>query len=64
MSGNQVSLAVGALVAVGGAVLVLVRLPTRPSEMPQSGVEQHEVSLEPDPSRLDGTISSDQIGVG
>jgi hypothetical protein len=30
MSGTQVSLAVGALVAAGGAVLVLARLPTRP----------------------------------
>ena len=30
MSGNQVSLAVGALVAACGAVLVLARLPTRP----------------------------------
>jgi hypothetical protein len=29
MSGSQVSLAVGALVAAGGAVLVLIRLPTR-----------------------------------
>jgi len=29
MSGSQVSLAVGALVAAGGAVLVLIRLPAR-----------------------------------
>jgi hypothetical protein len=32
MSGMQISLAVGALVALGGALLVLTRLPSRPSQ--------------------------------
>ncbi len=63
MSGNHVSLAVGAVVAAGGAILVLVRLPTRPSEMPQRGADEHQVSFEPDSPRLEETAASDHIGV-
>jgi hypothetical protein len=46
MSGNEVSLAVGAAVAAGGAVLVLARLPTRAAKVPRGE--------EDDPAAADG----------
>jgi hypothetical protein len=56
MSGNQVSLAVGALVAAGGALLVLARLPTRP----QRGDDDKEVAPDRDPSRFGMAAASDR----
>jgi hypothetical protein len=59
MSGNQVSLAVAAFVAVGGAVLVLAWLPTRPINMPRADLDEQEVAPSADPSLLDGKADSD-----
>ena len=40
MSGNQVALAVGAVVALGGAILVIARLPSRvPRDTPDPGAD-------------------------
>ena len=40
MSGNGVSLAVGAIVALGGAVLVLVALPSQPGRETRDQADQ------------------------
>ena len=64
MSGNQVSLAVGALVAAGGAVLVLACLPTRPSGVPQREAGEEEVGLSTDPSRLERAAATDHNSTG
>jgi hypothetical protein len=40
MSGNEVALAVGAAVALGGAILVIARLPSRvPRDSPDPGAD-------------------------
>ena len=59
MSGNQLSLAVAAVVAAGGAVLVLARLPTRPINGAESEDDEQEVAPSTDPSRFDRTAASD-----
>jgi EmrB/QacA subfamily drug resistance transporter len=57
MSGNHVSLVVGALVAVGGALLVLARLPARPTDVPE---REDDVSHpNSHPSRVDSVAVSD-----
>jgi hypothetical protein len=50
MSGNQAALAVGALVAAGGAVLVLARLPTRPAKVHRREDDEQELASNTDPS--------------
>ena len=47
MSGSQESLAVGALVAASGALLVLARLPPRPAKAPQGEGDEQQVAPTP-----------------
>jgi hypothetical protein len=64
MSGNQVSLAVGALVAAGGAILVLARLPSRPTKVSKREDDEQEVERNADPSRVDSTAVTDHRNTG
>ena len=75
MSGMQISLAVGALVALAGALLVLTRLPSRTSQTspdpsrdnqrtprPVRSSDQHRLAKAPDP-RARSALGQDAIGV-
>jgi hypothetical protein len=64
MSGNHLSLAVGALVATGGAVLVLARLPMTPSKVPQSDDDERKVEPKPDLSRPDRQLPPINSNIG
>ena len=53
MNGGKVALAVGAAVAVGGAALVVTRLPSRVSHQaphPGTDIPQPDPGLQPSPS--------------
>ena len=63
MSGNRQALAVGALVATGGAVLVLARLPSRPIEQePEIADSTTDARREPRPS-TSSRDSAARVGV-
>jgi EmrB/QacA subfamily drug resistance transporter len=55
MSGDQVSLAVGAFVAAGGAVLVLGRLPTRSGDVAQKEDGEKGVRADDNPRATDNS---------